>query len=313
MRDCRERCRRIVAAAVPGRWSDSGRSLSGQSTTIAVVLVLAISLGGTTTVLVIGSGAFTDAQQQVSNERAETVLSQMDSKIATVAIGPSTSQTVQLPTTQGRQYRINESAGRINVTLFPGSGGKTVIVDQNLGEIRYGSGQTTLAYQGGGVWRKVGNGSTMVSPPEFQYRGLTLTLPLIRIDDQGAIGDSVTISENETGIEKFPAGNTGNPLGDATVKLKITSKYYQAWESFFEERTEGNATVHHSNDTVVLEFATQTSSNQFQPAAGVVSRASSKTIVLDNKACVDSYNSSTNPAWSGNWHHCDHSINNHPF
>ncbi|PSP94379.1 hypothetical protein BRC91_06210 [Halobacteriales archaeon QS_4_62_28] len=294
MQFSRERCRQ----------SSGSR---GQSTTIGFVLVIAIVIGGTTVILVAGSGALADTQQNLGVERAEKSLAQVDSKAAMVGLGQSSAQEVSLATTQRGEYRVDETAGNINVTLFQGGGGSTVLLDQNMGELRYESGQTTVAYQGGGVWRETGGGSTMVSPPEFHYRGLTLTLPVVRLDGQGSVSDSVTVSQNETAIEKFPAAGTDNPLDDARVQVKVQSDYYKAWGTFFEERTDGNARVYHSNNTAVVNLVTP-APDQPTPRGAVVSGASSGQLTMNTKACMDSYNSSTGP-FNGNHYQCD---NNNP-
>jgi len=286
------------------------RAVRGQSTTLGFVLVFAIVLGGTTLVLVAGSGALADAQQDVGIARAEKSLAEVDSKAAMVGLGQSSSQSVSLATAQDGDYRVNDTAGNINVTLFPGGGGSTVLVDQKLGELRYESGRTTVAYQGGGVWRKTGNGSTMVSPPEFHYRDLTLTLPVVRIDGQGSVGDSVTVSQNETAIGKFPTSSIKNPLNDARVRVKIRSEYYRAWGAFFRERTEGNATVYHSNNTAVLDLVTP-APDQPEPIGAVVSGAAGDEIVLDNNACMDAYRKSSSHGGSlSSRQNCDNSSPN---
>jgi len=285
MRFSRERCRQ----------SSGSR---GQSTTIGFVLVIAIVMGGTTVILAAGSGTLADTQQDLGVERAEKSLAQVDSKAAMVGLGQSSAQEVSLATTQRGEYRVDETAGNINVTLFQGGGGSTVLLDQNMGELRYESGRTTVAYQGGGVWRETGDGSTMVSPPEFHYRGLTLTLPVVRLDGQGSVSDSVTVSQNETAIEKFPVAGTDNPLDDDRVRVKVQSDYYQAWGTFFEKRTEGNATVYHSNNTAVLDLVTP-APDQPEPVGAVVSGATGDKVVLDNDACMDAYNSDNSPSHGG--------------
>jgi len=284
------------------RYRQSGDS-RGQSTAIGFVLVIAIVLSGTTLILAIGSGALADTQQILAVERAEKSLAQLDSKTAMVALGQSSAQDVSLATTQRGDYKINDTAGSINVTLFPSSGGSEVLVDQSMGELRYESGQTAIAYQGGGVWRKTGNGSTMVSPPEFHYRDLTITLPIVRIDGQGSVSDSMTVSQNETAIRKFPTSGTNNPLEDARVQVKVQSEYYKAWGAFFEERTDGSATIHHSNNTAVLDLVTP-APDQPNPQGAVVSGASGDTVTIDNKGCMDSYDSSSGYS-PGNLHKCN--------
>lgn len=132
--------------------------------------------------------------------------------------------------------------------------------------MRYENGDTTLAYQGGGVWRaQEGGGSVMVSSPEFHYRSMTLTLPVIRLSGDGSIAGSAAADVYSDSSPKpvYPntsANYTGsnrkylNPVQNGTVEIAVQSEYYQAWGNYFETRTDGNVTTYAENETAVLQL-----------------------------------------------------------
>jgi len=94
-----------------------------------------------------------------------------------------------------------------NITIYDVdliTGDRTLIYNQTLGTIKCVTKDGTVGYQDGGVWIKyAGNGSTMLSPPDFDFNGVTLTLPIMRIagDSAAAYSDSTAmIYANSTGI-----------------------------------------------------------------------------------------------------------------
>ncbi|OYR45028.1 hypothetical protein DJ75_08445, partial [Halorubrum sp. Eb13] len=143
--------------------------------------------------------------------------------------------------------RVDDEAGvmRIEVEAENETGGiETVTENVTLGAVVYERGDDRVAYQGGGVWRSNGDGSWMVSPPEFHYRGDTLTLPLVTIDGvDGRLGDDAVVtatSKHPEGL--FPSENVSNPLLGGNVTVTVESQYAEAWGRFFETRTRANVT-----------------------------------------------------------------------
>ncbi len=108
------------------------------------------------------------------------------------------------------------------------SGNRMTVFNESMGEVAYhGSDETRLAYQGGGVWRANGDGtSVMVSPPEFHYRDATLTLPLVTVSGSGAIRDGASISHNRT-RSYFP-NSTGNEILNSLVKEFVVPIDYRS-------------------------------------------------------------------------------------
>ncbi|WP_372912722.1 hypothetical protein [Salinigranum sp.] len=259
------------------------RDRSAQSETVGVVLILAITIVGTTAVVALGSNAIGGTQSQSATTRAEHAMTLFDSQAATVGLGDSPVRRVSFGGDEG-SYAVVPDAGRLTVTHVNFDGGANNDADDvdnpgvswadgdddvnlysgELGAVVYRNDETTIAYQGGGVWRTDGQGrATMVSPPEFHYRGATLTLPVILVRGSGGAGGAATakISRNAPAVREFPAPTATYPNGDpydnpsekGRITITVESEYANAWGDYFEERTDGNIT-YPAADTVRLEL-----------------------------------------------------------
>lgn len=217
--------------------------MRAQSETLGFILLFSIVILGAGTVVTLGAVAVSDSQQSLSGDRAEKVMTQMDSEISIVALGRTNSQEMEFKRSNREQFSVNASAGTINITTV-GSGSNTVIMpDTNLGAVVFERSETKIAYQGGGVWRSDGSeGSAMISPPEFNYRDQTLTLPLVTISGDESLSGDAVIRKDGPSKSYFPNAtkSLSNPLEDKVVQVTIESKYHLGWKSYFEERTEGD-------------------------------------------------------------------------
>lgn len=131
----------------------------------------------------------------------------------------------------------------------------------------------------------------MVSPPEVHYRGTTLTLPMIRVVGEGNRGRSsfVRVSTATDGI--YPTASRHNPLTPGQVNITVQSRYYRAWGTYFEDRTQGRVTVNHTLNTARLELVTPRNLPEVHDAA-VVTDATGTMDLAGTGAYTDSYNSS---------------------
>ena len=260
----------------------------GQSGPLGFLLVFALVIAATTLIVALGAGAIDGTQATLDSERTEKTMTQLDSQAALVALGNSERQRVDLATGQENTYRVEDSAGRMTLSYKNQTTGKeTTVFSEEMGRIVYESDDgSTIAYQGGGVWRSDGSGnSVMVSPPEFHYRDATLTLPLVTVGSSGTIGDRAVISDANT-TRYFPNasknGNFTNPLENARVEVSVTSDYYRAWGEYFETRTDGEVEFDHANDTVTLALVTPLQNTKITSATSSLS--ASGTFNLDGNA-----------------------------
>ncbi|PHQ37853.1 hypothetical protein DJ69_15095 [Halorubrum persicum] len=215
-----------------------------QSEVIGAVLLLGLTITAVGITAGIGANALADAQASADIERIEGSMTQVDSKASLVAHGGSTSQRVRLDPGRSADVRADGDAGvmRIEVEAETETGGtETVTKNVTLGVVVYERGDDRVAYQGGGVWRSNGEGSWMISPPEFHYRGDTLTLPLVTVDGDGLLDDSAVVTGGHP-VGLFPSENVSNPLLGGNVTITVESEYAEGWGRFFETRTRANVT-----------------------------------------------------------------------
>lgn len=243
---------------------------SGQSETFGVLLLLAITVVGTTAIVALGSQALNETEQASELQRTEHTMTLLDSRAAMVALGDSEQQSVDFSGTGDGSFHVDSDAGWINVTHknVSGNGDDEAIYNRSLGKMVYENGDTEIAYQGGGVWRVDDDGSArMVSKPEFHYRGATLTLPIIRMEGDGqAAGDATVTVRSEDEVQRvFPNssksydvtdGTYSNPIMNGTINVTVHSEYYRSWADFFRTRTDTNVTVYDSNQTVHMQLLT---------------------------------------------------------
>ena len=248
---------------------------------------------GSVAVVSLGANALGQAEQGMSDERAETALTQFDSKAGLVALGQSDSQTVAFATDSGEQFEVHEGDGWITVEVENRTDGSTfsVIDEEPLGAVTYRTDGDQMAYQGGGVWKATGDGGQMVSPPEFHYRNGTLTLPAVNVTGDTFLGNRAQITRQ--GEEpKFPndVHPKTNPLDDHVVTVTVQSEYYRGWGEYFEERTDGEVEYDHAAETVTLTLLSPMGEEPVSAAVG--STAGDGDFEMQgNSAVTDSYNS----------------------
>ncbi|MGB9958131.1 DUF7289 family protein [Haloferax prahovense] len=253
------------------------RDRTAQTSPIAVVLLLAITVAGTTAVVALGGVALEETKQESQLTRAEHSMTLFDSRVAISALGEGETQFVDLGGTGGGTYVVDDNTGWLRVTHknYTDAGDDQVLYNESLGSVEYRDGDARIAYEGGGVWRTQDGGTTMVSPPEFHYRGATLTLPVVRVAGDGsASGDvSARISATERARRVYPnetasydtiPASYDNPVSNGTVVVTVHSDHYRGWASFFESRSEGTVTVDDANQTANVELETLGLVGEFQ-------------------------------------------------
>ena len=227
-----------------------------QSEVLGTVLLLGLTVAVVGTTVALGATALDDSQRTADIQRVEGAMTQVDSKASLVAHGGSPSQRVSMDVGRGADFRVDEEAGAMRIEVETENG--TYTNETTLGAIIYERGNDVVAYQGGGVWRANADGARMVSPPEFHYRGDTLTLPLVTVAGEGDLSDSVAISESGERPEGlFASENISNPLLGGNVTITVESEYAEAWGRFFESRTEANVTQL-SSEEVRVKIRTKT-------------------------------------------------------
>ena len=260
------------------------RSDGGQAEVLGVALLLGILVLGTTAVLALGGAAVDQTQSSSRLENAEHSMTLFDSRAAMVALGGSGTQTVSFGR-GGGDFRVDEDAGTLRVVHVDADDSVTaspandeVLYEGTLGTVVYTSGDTDIAYQAGGVWRKGAGEARMVSPPEFHYRQATLTLPVVRVEGSGGAGGDgasrVTLREVPDSFDREYPNSTRNyttiasrqfvnPVQKGFIRIEVESEYYEGWGEYFRTRTDGQVSVFDGNQTARLDLITVGTLGQF--------------------------------------------------
>ncbi|WP_335999381.1 DUF7289 family protein [Halorientalis halophila] len=261
---------------------DAGTGGSGeraQSGPIGYVLVFAVVMAGMAIVVLIGAGGLSSTQTHSELQRAEHSMTLFDSRAAMVALGDSDGQSISFGQDSGT-FAVDEDSGwmRIVHNNYTANAGlqREVVYNESMGQLVYENGDQSLAYQGGGVWQRGRDGDAqMISPPEFHYRGATLTLPIVRTLGGGNAAGSTQVTVRPRTQAKLifpnrtapddrvdevgaPYNDTErdytNPVRNGTVNVTVRSDYFEGWATYFRERTTGEVTVWESNETVRLQL-----------------------------------------------------------
>ena len=242
-----------------------------QSEVLGTVLLLGLTVAVVGTTVALGGAALDDSQRTADLQRVEGAMTQVDSKASLVAHGGSPSQRLRLGVGRNGDLRVDEGAGKVVIEVETEDG--TYTNETALGAIVYERGDEVVAYQGGGVWRANADGAWMVSPPEFHYRGDTLTLPLVTVVGERSLSESVIVRESGKGpTGLFESRNLSNPLLGGNVTITVESEYAEGWARFFESRTEANVTLL-SSETVRVKLRTETVHPTLSTSASAVGGA----------------------------------------
>jgi len=266
------------------------------STVLSFILIVSMVVTVSVGILLVGMDGVDRAQANAETSSVEYTMSELNSQASLVALDSNNrTRTVDLgAAAQGNAEVVDD--GRITVEVDYASGSSRTVMDEQMGSIKYTNPQTgnVVAFQGGGVWKQTDSGSSMVSPPEFHYRDSTLTLPAMTIDTSASsvTGQYVTVKRTDTET-MYPLPSDKNPIEDGEITITIESEYYEAWGTFFEERTESEVTYDHANEkvqvTLITELETETLS------AGVA--ATAETFVIKNPdVTTGSYDSRVGPS-----------------
>lgn len=270
------------------------------SEVVAVALLIAIVVLGMSTIVLIAGPQLSGSQTDVEVSQAERALTQFDAEAKRVATGGTSSRTVDLGL-RGNSGTLDVEPESGHITVEYGdlveNENRAEIMNTSMGTVVYESGDTTVGYQGGGVWRSEGEGSVMVSPPEVVFQGGTLTMPIVKSERGGSIHTDVQIDSGGASEPRFPnevEENLTNKVNSGTVWITIESQYYRAWGQYFEDQVNTHVLYYPDEEEVVIIF--HGSRMQFSPDAGIIATSGPGELrVQGDGSYIDSYNSSIGP------------------
>ncbi|MDZ5810109.1 hypothetical protein U4E84_01905 [Halorubrum sp. AD140] len=224
-----------------------------QSEVIGVVLLLGITIAAVTVTVATGGAALGLVTDEARSSSVENGMSQLSSQSSLVALGETDARRFDLGSVDGGQLRLDEDAGRVAVRIErPNETVETY--NGSIGTLEYVGEDRTVALQGGGVWAAQNGQGRMISPPEYHYRGSTLTFPVVRLT-----GDESAPSSG-TGVVRRAPGDPDavdapdNPLQNGTVVVEVQSDYYEGWYDFFSQRADGDVTKDDANRTTTARL-----------------------------------------------------------
>jgi len=230
------------------------RADRSQSEVVGTVLLFGLSMFVIGTSLTLGGVAVADLLSDAESDNVENGMSHLSSKISLVALGDADTQRFSFGSMREGTVAVRPDAGTITISKVT-DGSREVLNDKTqLGAIVYEGSDREIAYQGGGIWTKEGNASRLVSPPEYYYRGTTLTLPIINVTGEGAAGDRPSGRITPVDVATNAVPGVSSPLDSGVIEVAIQSEYYQGWHEFLSQRTEGVTTINHSNQTVMTRL-----------------------------------------------------------
>ncbi|SNZ04173.1 Protein of unknown function [Natronoarchaeum philippinense] len=220
----------------------------GVGPVVGVILIIAIVLTVAATVAAFGAAMLQDTQSDIEQSQTESAFSQL-AVDASELREDGDQVSFDLGHRDG-QVQTVDGTGHLEVRLERGSG-EDVIYNTDLRSLVYEHDGDKVAYQGGGVFRKKGSGSSLVSSPEFFYRDNSLVFPVTilegDLDRSGSLQGSLSLSERE---RIFPTTNASrsNPLEQGTIYITLESEYCHGWEEYFSTQTRGSV-VENCSDT----------------------------------------------------------------
>ncbi|WP_418284751.1 DUF7289 family protein [Halorubrum sp. DTA46] len=225
-----------------------------QSEVIGVVLLLAITIAAVTVTVATGSAALGLVTDDARSSSVENGMSQLSSQSSLVALGETNARRFDLGSVDGGQLTLDEDAGRVAVWIERGGGDVETVYNGTIGTMEYEGQRRDIAMQGGGVWAMQNDRGRMISPPEYHYRGSTLTFPVVKLtgDERSPSGSAGVVRRGEGNATAVNA--TNNPLQNGTVVVEVQSKYYEGWYDFFSQRAEGEVTKDDANRTTTARL-----------------------------------------------------------
>lgn len=262
---------------------------------IGHVIILFITILGIGMITLYGVPAIYSLQDIANVKNTEQAFTVLDSRASRAALGEALRQITNVNLGGGSMSVVPNSSSEPSYVLIELKNETSMIysIPIPMGKIVYKLENREVAYEGGGVWSKYPSGSVMISPPEFHYNGITLTLPVVNISGNSSTGGKGTVSLN---VEKkgdtkiiYPNATYRNPIPEnATyVNLTIKSRYYDAWESYFKSIPLTRVSSNAGEEKVTVTLETPPVVTNFTYGA-----LASDEIELENNAEIDSYNSS---------------------
>ncbi|OPY27981.1 MAG: hypothetical protein A4E28_01757 [Methanocella sp. PtaU1.Bin125] len=237
---------------------------------VGYVILIGIIVTGLSIAVLFSMPSVNSSKDNAQFTNIEQAFTTADSRISKARFSTSIFQEISFQLNEGAVIVNNSSADSyIEILKYDRATNTNYTIYQApLGTIKCVTDFGEVAYQDGGVWEKYPDGgSIMISPPDFDFNGETLTLPLMRIAGNSSMATSaggkilVDVKSNDP-VTVYPRNNgmsttLANPVEEGKdIIVKVKSDYYQAWADFINERTLATATVDPADRTVTVLLMT---------------------------------------------------------
>lgn len=297
----------------------------GVSEIFGYVIILGIVVSGLALVLLLVVSSIQSTKDNSQLKEVEQGFTVMDSRLSKARFSTSIFQEAAFKLNDGTVI-VDDSYSNSyimvyedNQQLYPLPVGSNVA----LGTIKCVTDSGEIAYQGGGVWAlydkdTLNERCEMISPPDFDYNGVTLTLPIMRIirnNNPNSILGSEAVSGRDNIIFidssssgkidlKFPVPGGVNPadtnpiLKDKVIKIVVKSDYYRGWESYFRERVNDLDSV--TPDEVAHTVTVTLSSGSGRQSKTLQNDFDTKNMKVDDPAPIEIFYFTFYPKGIGN-------------
>ncbi|AKB85757.1 hypothetical protein [Methanococcoides methylutens] len=238
------------------------------SSVVGLLLMYSLAIIAVGIILVYNVPVLNDMQDSAKAQKIEQGFTVLDSRISKVALGEAPLQTTSV-SLMGGEINVNgpgEAEKGTMIIKIINHSNHTEQINCSLGTIEYVKDDRKIAYEGGGVWSDYGSkgGIVMVSPPEFHYNLVTLTIPIMSIKGNTSVSGTgntaIVVTSNNQPNLLYPneSINRSNPLVDYDeVEVHIKSDYYKGWANYANSLTGTSALLDDENKTAILTFTTR--------------------------------------------------------
>lgn len=208
---------------------------------IGHVIILSITIIGISMITLYGVPAIYTLQDTANVRNVEQAFTVLDSRASRAILGESPLQITNINLGGGTLLIEPNSTGKESYMVIKSQNGTFVPITIPMGRLKYQLEDRIVAYEGGGVWSKYPTGSLMISPPEFHYNGVTLTLPVINISGStstGGKGVTGVFFRRNAPVVLYPNSNFANRTNPVNgnisgkIYVNITSDFYDAWADY---------------------------------------------------------------------------------
>ncbi|AQL41626.1 hypothetical protein BV210_02355 [Halorientalis sp. IM1011] len=221
---------------------------------MGIVLLIGMTIAGALLVVAIGSTALDEAQQDSQMQVAEQSMQEVSSQFLELkAAGNGGKASFEIPDELGGDVSVQNTT---TVRLEANGNQSCSTGPVGMGTVVYeSSNQGVVGYEAGGVWRKQGESTWMVSSPDIEYRNGRLALQISDMSGFAAGSGEITakvdeersrlLSENisrsmyvnrtarELGNGVGPVAETCQPGSIENVTLSVQgSQFARAWYTF---------------------------------------------------------------------------------